>query len=488
MQKPVVETTKPAVPTSPATKPATPSTNTNATTKPTAPSTEATKPTTPSTSTIPSSYPKATENHVLFFMESTQNIGVGQTVKADYVYYGSGKLSWHVDYPRGFKVDQSGNMTPLVEGNYVVYVTDGTYTAKTEVFAPQNWWGSPHSVYFDNNRMDITAGTSRLIPVTDGTDFGSSWYSSSDPSVVKVEGAYLTALNPGTAVITAHRAYCNCKLIVTVKPAAQTVSLKLNQNEASLYRHQILQLKADYNGSNPLTWSSSHNCIAVVDENGLVTARREGTCEIYVSDGTFAAKCTVTVSVDPAVQVNKLEIQSANGIFYDGVTRYKNDYIKFQVRSYPDNASTGTYIQVSDPSITRVSREYFCCAVTFRLDFKKAGTCVVKIVSGDGAVTNTYTVHVKEDYDANPGSGILTPEQFVDCYNAVLNANGMSQDYMPTGYLVLFLTPEQLTWQQARKGAEGLSHHWWSIGYRHMILTFEGINEDGMYVFYERGC
>ena len=77
----------------------------------------------------------------------------------------------------------------------------------------------------------------------------------------------------------------------------------------------------------------------------------------------------------------------------------------------------------------------------------------------------------------------------MSCYNQVLQTNGIdTTSILPTGYLVLTLSPQELTWAMARKEAEGLGHHWWSIGHRYMVLTFEGINEDGNYVFYERGA
>ena len=479
---------KPIVSQTPATtKPAT-TVQTSVATEPARDTTQAEQEFPKVTATNGEDYPAATENGVLFFMESTHNIGVGCQVKAEYVYHGSGKLTWYTSSRLGISVDQTGVITPLLEGNYKVYVSDGTYTAVTEVFAPQNWYGSPHSMYFENSTLELIEGKSTLIPVTDGTSYGPTGYTSSDPSVATITGSYITAVAPGTCIITASRYGCTAKLIVTVVPAVDVTTLDIVENDVQLYSEQTQQLNKVYDGECYLQWSSSNTNVASVDENGMIIAWGEGSCYIYLSDGTYADQCLVTVSIDPDVKVTQLTLNSANGIFYDGVTRYKGDYITFRVNVAPSNASQATKIIVSDPGVISVSRSYFGNEVTFRLDFKSAGTCVVDIVSGDDAVTCSYTVYIKESYACDSGSGLLTPEEFVDCYNHVLNANGMSQDIIPTGYLMLTVNPDELTWAKARASAEGLSHHWWSIGYRHMIITYEGTNEYGQYIFYERGA
>ena len=81
----------------------------------------------------------------------------------------------------------------------------------------------------------------------------------------------------------------------------------------------------------------------------------------------------------------------------------------------------------------------------------------------------------------------MTPEQAVECFNIISNANGMSISLTPISYLVWTVKPEELTWAKVRQEAEGSFHSWWKIGHRTLVLTYEGINEDGNYVFYERG-
>ena len=432
-------------------------------------------------------FPAATENSTLMFNRGTQTIFVGESASVDYIYHGNKKLTWFTSHPRCITVDPNGRVTPKYEGNYILYVSDGQYTAKTNIFAPQGW-GMDSGMRFDNLNIELVVGQSMLLSPSNVSPGSYITYTSSNTSVVRTSGAYITAVAPGTAVITAKTEWDFTRTTVTVVPASTTVKLDIHKTSINLHMFDEVKLDYTYTGTETLKWESSNWNVARITEDGLIFAGAEGTCTIYLTDGNYADECSITVSIAPGVTVTALDFRSTNGPIYDGVTKYKGDYLQFDVSVTPNNADRDTYVTVSDSSIIKATRTYNMGEPTFRLDFKKAGTCTVYIHSGDNQVTNSYTIHVKDGYDGYPGSGLLTPEQFVSCYNQILEANGMSTDYTPTGYLVLTLSPEKLTREQARKSAEGLGHHWWSIGYRTMQVTFEGINEDGNYVFYERGC
>lgn len=439
------------------------------------------------TANTASKYPAATDNRVLMFTRGSQTIFVGESAKINYFYYGNKKLTWFTSHPNLITVDQNGKVTPKFEGNYTLYVTDGQYTAKTEIFAPKDW-GMDSGMRFSALESELVVGQSNLLSVSNVSPGSYISYSSSDPTIVATKGAYITAIAPGKAIITAKTQWDYARIAITVVPSTTAVSLDIHKSSLNLYMFDEIKLDYTYTGTSGLTWESSNWNVARISEDGHIFAGAEGSCTIYLTDGTYADECNITVSVAPGVNVTALNFRSTNGPIYDGVVKYKGDYLQFDVAVTPSNASRDTYVTVSDASIIKATRTYNMGEPTFRLDFKKAGTCTVQVHSGDHQVTNSYTIHVRDSYACYPGTEILSPEEYVHCYNQVLQANGMRLDYKPTGYLVLTLSPDELTWENARKGAEGLGHHWWSIGYRHMLITFEGVNEDGNYVFYERGC
>lgn len=77
--------------------------------------------------------------------------------------------------------------------------------------------------------------------------------------------------------------------------------VELDASEATLEKNESLQLHATVKPSNAtntsVTWSSSNEDIASVDENGKVTAKSKGEATITVTtaNGNFTASCVVTV-------------------------------------------------------------------------------------------------------------------------------------------------------------------------------------------------
>ena len=61
----------------------------------------------------------------------------------------------------------------------------------------------------------------------------------------------------------------------------------------------------------------------------------------------------------------------------------------------------------------------------------------------------------------------------------------MDTSYVPSGYLVLQLSDSELTFSRVVRETVGLFHSWWRAGIRTAYVTYEGVNENGMHVFYQ---
>ena len=100
-------------------------------------------------------------------------------------------------------------------------------------------------------------------------------------------------------------------------------SLTLDKTTAKIYVGATLQLNAstapDYATNHTVTWSSSNESVATVDENGVVTAIEKGTANITAkaNDGSgLEATCKVTVEYPAgviALGANVLNIQNQGG-------------------------------------------------------------------------------------------------------------------------------------------------------------------------------
>ena len=101
-------------------------------------------------------------------------------------------------------------------------------------------------------------------------------------------------------------------------------SLTLDKTTAKIYVGETLQLNAstapEYATNHTVTWSSSNESVATVDENGVVTAIAKGTANITAkaNDGSgLEATCKVTVEVPNGVitlGANVLNIQNQGGL------------------------------------------------------------------------------------------------------------------------------------------------------------------------------
>lgn len=334
----------------------------------------------------------------------------------------------------------------------------------------------------------VVGNTSTLTASYNGT--GTLSWSTNNASVATVSNGKVTAKAAGTAKITVTDGSKSATCTVTVTaPAPTEKTLKINtKNKSTVFTGETLQIDYTYSGDkSELTWSSNNTSKLTVDSNGLVTGKSAGSAIVKVTNGTTTCRITIVVEASEN-KATSLKDSEHNAPLYDGVVKYAGDYMNFKVNVQPDESNPNIVVTSSNTSVVSVSWNLNYSNINVvTLNFKSAGSATVTITSADGAASESYRITVKSDYACNPGSGLLTPEEFVYCYNQISKANGMSISGTPSGYLVLTLSSQELTWATVRRNAEGGFHSWWLIGYRTMLLTYEGTDENGNHVFYERG-
>ena len=131
-------------------------------------------------------------------------------------------------------------------------------------------------------------------------------WTSSNVSVVSVNGGVVTAIKEGSAIITATSddggKTATCQVEVKSKVIA-VESVTLNRTSAELTEGDELTLTATVKPDNAtnknVIWSSSNETVVTVDGDGKITAIKEGTANIIVKSeyGGITATCAVTVKI-----------------------------------------------------------------------------------------------------------------------------------------------------------------------------------------------
>lgn len=124
-------------------------------------------------------------------------------------------------------------------------------------------------------------------------------FSTSREDIITVDGnGVVYAHNVGTAVITAVSGGLMARCNVTVTASAAE-NISLDTYELRLTKGDLHQFRVSVSPENavnsPLSWKTSDESVAVVDKDGLVMGKKEGTALITVALGEISASCEVTV-------------------------------------------------------------------------------------------------------------------------------------------------------------------------------------------------
>lgn len=160
------------------------------------------------------------------------------------------------------------------------------------------------------NTNEIKKGESTTLTVaynpTDADITGELKWSSSDSTVAEVKNGIVTAKKEGTVVITAEIGAFQATYALTVKEVHLTEIQ--TEKEIELIKGNTKQLTVTYlpedtTDNKSVVWSSNNEEVAVVSENGTVTAKKAGVAEITATVGSLTSVTTVTVKEIPITEV-----------------------------------------------------------------------------------------------------------------------------------------------------------------------------------------
>ncbi len=324
------------------------------------------------------------------------------------------------------------------------------------------------------------------LDVFDDRDAVSQWALESVAALVKVgmiRGTG-TSIDPDAKASRAQF----CTLLCRVLDYAEgyvPLELTLGQEKLTITEGEQTALGYAYNGDEgDLIWSSENPEIATVDAKGVVTAWMPGDTRITVTDGLNTAICEI--QVEPAIPaVERIEIVGTDAPFETGMIGYQGDYVNLTVRTLPPEAEDAVNVTSDDPAVVAVvldggPDENGCSR--FRLDFVGPGSTNVTIESADGGVQMVFAVEVRQTYAFDPGEGSLTPGEFAEYATRVLTEAGF-QAAQGGSWRLMWLAPEELTFDGAVAAARECIHTWWPEGIHSGAVVYVGEHEDGRYEF-----
>lgn len=168
----------------------------------------------------------------------------------------------------------------------------------------------------------LSKGSSKTLTV-EGTpasafDKDAVKWTSSNKNVATVEKGEVKAVGVGTATITASLAGKSDTVKVTVNNPLTGITL--DKTTLALEKNQSATLKVKYNpedttDSKTVKWESSDSTVAKVDQNGKVTAIKDGSATIKATVGKFTAECAVTVKRVPltGISLDKTALELSKG-------------------------------------------------------------------------------------------------------------------------------------------------------------------------------
>ncbi|MBO7617636.1 MAG: Ig domain-containing protein [Bacteroidales bacterium] len=208
-------------------------------------------------------------------------------------------VKWSSNNPSVASVDQNGRVTAVDAGDAVITASAGGFSATCSVYC----LNIPVSaVVLNKTSLSLARGASETLKATvspsDASDKTVKW-SSDNPSVATVDqNGQVTAVNSGTATITASAGKVSATCAVSVFVPVTLVSLNSEKLTLSVGETALLEatvLPEDATDKN-VTWYSSNPDVAAVD-GGRITALDFGQAVITAQVGNLSASCMVTVLV-----------------------------------------------------------------------------------------------------------------------------------------------------------------------------------------------
>lgn len=311
--------------------------------------------------------------------QTTLGIGYSETLKYNLSdEFNSSNIIWTSSNSKIVTV-QNGKITAISNGTAIITASINGYSTTCKVTVNDSYV-AVKGISLNKTSLNILIDTSETIIAninpTNATNKDVTW-TSSNTSVASVDSnGKITAKKIGTTIITASINGYSATSIVNVVDKVELKGISLNKTSLNIKEKSSATLNITYNPSNStnkkITWKSSNNSIATVDQSGKVTAIKAGSATITAvsNDGGFVTTCKVTVEAlskkVTSIELDKKELSIIAG---------EEANLKVTINpSYAENKNI-TW-ESSDKTIATIKDGVVTA--------KKVGVAEIKAISEDG--------------------------------------------------------------------------------------------------------
>ncbi len=322
-------------------------------------------------------------------------------------------INWNSSDENIATVDENGLVTALSKGTATITATteENNFTASCVV----NVLRPVSSIELNYSELNIGVGYTKTLIATvypETASNASFVWSTDDASIATVSNGIVTAVGYGTTKIKATTVDGGYVAECTINSTIPVNGISLNKSNIEMIAGDTVSLVATVTPTDAfdksVIWSSSNTTVATV-ENGLVTAKSEGTVTITAktNDGGKTASCVITVNA-PVVNVTDITLNKCD--------------ISLNVGESETLVATITPSTATNKNVVWTSSNESIATVdeNGKVTAKTNGIAIITATTADGNKEVTCTVTVTGESDNEIVIGDVNGDGEVDFADAIV--------------------------------------------------------------------
>ncbi|MBR2810028.1 MAG: Ig-like domain-containing protein [Solobacterium sp.] len=223
---------------------------------------------------------------VLFEAETEEiNLTVGEGEQLAVNTNLAGDILWTSEDEKIARVDETGYVTALWEGETVVTAALGEYTAVFHVTV-----ASPLFV-FSEEEATVAEGDSRQLEIETSLEGQIIWQSDDEETVTVDDNGVITGIHEGSTTVYAYLDMYMTSIHVTVEAPVFAMA----EEETTLHLWEKFGLHVVTNLSGKIVWESTDEDVVTVDSTGWLSPVGSGKADVIASLKGYTAVCHVTI-------------------------------------------------------------------------------------------------------------------------------------------------------------------------------------------------